>query len=336
MIANLPWNMANTRSGTPLLPTVPSMLLQEHEAGVPADPAAQDVRAEGQRVADHHPEHADDRHRGEAVHHRAQDVLGPDQAAVEHRQAGDHQQHQRRGGEHPGRGARVDGGWSVAGGADVEARPSTIAGPARAGAPRPGRWCEPGRVGWQASVSPPLAVAHVPGQGPQCDMVPEHGRTDASAEGTGAFRFGTGLDRGDQARQDRRGHHEPTPAERAIGDTGLLSRCAAGQDGFLGVSSAWRQPRDLARVSTCPGSRARSSRPDEERSRVQRCRAPARRRRDPVVRSDPWRHLRRHTALRCHGCHRRLRARSRRNGASPTMLAPAHARGAGSYARCPA
>ena len=108
MIANLPWNMANTRSGTPLLPTVPSMLREEHEAGIPADPAAQDVRAEGQRVPDDDPDDADDRHRGEAVHHRAQDVLGPDEAAVEHRQAGHHQQHEGGGGEHPGRGAGVD------------------------------------------------------------------------------------------------------------------------------------------------------------------------------------------------------------------------------------
>ena len=80
-----------------------------HEARIPAEPATQDVRAEGQRVPDHDPDHADDGHRGEAVHHRAQDVLRPDEPAVEHGQAGDHQQHQGRRGEHPGGGARIDG-----------------------------------------------------------------------------------------------------------------------------------------------------------------------------------------------------------------------------------
>ncbi len=81
---------------------------QEHEAGVPAEPAAQDVGTEGHRVADSDPDDADHRHGGEAVHHRAQDVLGPDEAAVEHRQARDHQQHEGRGRQHPGRGAGVD------------------------------------------------------------------------------------------------------------------------------------------------------------------------------------------------------------------------------------
>ena len=33
MIANLPWNMANTRSGTPLLPTVLSMLRRNTRPG---------------------------------------------------------------------------------------------------------------------------------------------------------------------------------------------------------------------------------------------------------------------------------------------------------------
>ena len=110
MIANLPWNMANTRSGTPLLLTVLSMLWRNRRPGSQPTPAAQDVRAEGQRVPHDSPQHADDRHGGEAVHHRAQDVLGPDQPPVEHRQARHHQQHQRSGGEHPGRGARVDRG----------------------------------------------------------------------------------------------------------------------------------------------------------------------------------------------------------------------------------
>ena len=158
--------MANTRSGTPLLPTVLSMLVEEDQAGIPAEPAAEALGPKGQRVPDDDPEDADDRHGGEAVHHRAQDVLGPDEAAVEHRQAGNHQQDQGGGDQHPGRGARVDGRllrWpAVRPSRRGRARPP---GPAPAGAPRPGRWCEPGRVEWQASGSPPLAVARVPGQG---------------------------------------------------------------------------------------------------------------------------------------------------------------------------
>ena len=82
---------------------------EEHEPRIPADPAAQRVRAEGEGVADHDPDDAHDGHRGEAVQHRAQDVLRAHQAAVEHGQAGHHEQHEGRRGEHPGRGARIDG-----------------------------------------------------------------------------------------------------------------------------------------------------------------------------------------------------------------------------------
>ena len=75
---------------------------QEEQAGVPAAPAG--PLAEAHHVAADHPQHADDAHGREAVHHRAQHVLRADQPAVEHRQPRDHQQHQGRGGQHPGRG----------------------------------------------------------------------------------------------------------------------------------------------------------------------------------------------------------------------------------------
>ena len=59
--------------------------------------------AEGQRIADDGPEDGDQAHHGEALHHGAEDVLLAHQAAVEERQAGaGHQQHQRRGDQHPG------------------------------------------------------------------------------------------------------------------------------------------------------------------------------------------------------------------------------------------
>ena len=109
MIANLPWNIANTRSGMPLLATVPSMLRRRTR---PGSQPIQPPRAFGPKASEYPTttqSTPDDGHRGEAVHHRAQHVLGADQPAVEHRQAGDHQQHQRRRGEHPGRRARIDG-----------------------------------------------------------------------------------------------------------------------------------------------------------------------------------------------------------------------------------
>ena len=51
--------------------------------------------AEGQRVTDDGPKNCDESHHGEALHHRAEDVFTPDQAAIEQRQAGgSHQQHE--------------------------------------------------------------------------------------------------------------------------------------------------------------------------------------------------------------------------------------------------
>lgn len=62
----------------------------------------------GHGISYYRPDHADDRHRREAVHHRADYVLGSHQSGVEHRQARDHQQHQGGRCQHPGGGARID------------------------------------------------------------------------------------------------------------------------------------------------------------------------------------------------------------------------------------
>jgi hypothetical protein len=80
---------------------------QADQRRVPADQPALAV-AEGQAVADHHPLHADHRHRQKRVHHRRQHVLAADHAAVEQGQAGHHQEHERGADQHPRGGAGVD------------------------------------------------------------------------------------------------------------------------------------------------------------------------------------------------------------------------------------
>ena len=57
----------------------------------------------GQRVSNDCPEDRDQAHHGEALHHGAEDVLAPYEAAVEQREAGaGHQQHKGGGDQHPG------------------------------------------------------------------------------------------------------------------------------------------------------------------------------------------------------------------------------------------
>ena len=56
----------------------------------------------GKGVAHDGPQDRDQSHHGEALHHGAEDVLASHQAAVEQGQPGSgHQQHQRRGNQHP-------------------------------------------------------------------------------------------------------------------------------------------------------------------------------------------------------------------------------------------
>ncbi len=59
--------------------------------------------AESQAVADQRPEHGDDAHHGEALHHRGENVLAADETAIEEGEAWTgHHEHQRGAGEHPG------------------------------------------------------------------------------------------------------------------------------------------------------------------------------------------------------------------------------------------
>ena len=81
---------------------------QEYEVGIPAEPTAHDVGAEGHGVAAHGPQHTDHRHGGEGMQHGAQHVLGSDEAAVEHGEARDHQEDQRGRGQHPRGDTRIN------------------------------------------------------------------------------------------------------------------------------------------------------------------------------------------------------------------------------------
>ncbi len=80
----------------------------EHRLAEVADQAAAGIGAEGEGVADHRPLHADDPHGDKGMHHGGEDVLGADHAAVEEGQAGDHEQDQRRGDQHPGGVAGIE------------------------------------------------------------------------------------------------------------------------------------------------------------------------------------------------------------------------------------
>ena len=80
-----------------------------HPDEVEAADRAADVGPEGERVAEQHPGHADERGAEEAVHDRREDVLRAHQAAIEEEEARDrHHQHERRAGEHPGGVAGVE------------------------------------------------------------------------------------------------------------------------------------------------------------------------------------------------------------------------------------
>ncbi len=58
--------------------------------------------AERKGIADREPVNADERQTDHALHHGREDVLTTDHAAVEQRQAGNHQEDQRAGNQHPG------------------------------------------------------------------------------------------------------------------------------------------------------------------------------------------------------------------------------------------
>ena len=115
--AKVSWNIANTDFRAPcairLSRVMPARkaLVEAADEAVPVDHAGlHALGAEGQAVAVGDPQHADQRDDREALHQHAEHVLGPHQAAVEQRQAGQaHHQHQQAGGQHPGGVAAVDG-----------------------------------------------------------------------------------------------------------------------------------------------------------------------------------------------------------------------------------
>ena len=72
----------------------------QQRAREPADERVAGRKREG--VADERPDDADHAEGHEAHHHRVERVLRPHQPAVEERQRGRHQKHQRRRDEHPG------------------------------------------------------------------------------------------------------------------------------------------------------------------------------------------------------------------------------------------
>ena len=79
---------------------------QPCEAKGPDDAAL--VGPKGEGVPDQHPQDADHGQRDERLHHGGQDVLRPDQSAVEERQARGHEHDQGGRREHPGGIAGVD------------------------------------------------------------------------------------------------------------------------------------------------------------------------------------------------------------------------------------
>ena len=97
MIANVPWKHMKSRCGIVPCSDEPDAV-QEHARRV-ADPVV--ARRERQRVTDDRPEHAHESERDETHHHRVERVLRAHQPAVEERERGRHQQHERRRDQHP-------------------------------------------------------------------------------------------------------------------------------------------------------------------------------------------------------------------------------------------
>ena len=105
MMANVPWNAMNSTCGNRALrierDAVQEQLGEVTDEGVPG--------AERQRVADQRPQDADEAERDDAHHHRVEGVLRADETTVEERECRRHQEHQRRGDQHPRGVGRVDG-----------------------------------------------------------------------------------------------------------------------------------------------------------------------------------------------------------------------------------
>jgi hypothetical protein len=67
-----------------------------------AEESAPDIGAEGDRVAEHHPDNGDDRDADVVLHEHGQDALGPHHPRVEEGQAGGHEQNKSGAHKHPG------------------------------------------------------------------------------------------------------------------------------------------------------------------------------------------------------------------------------------------
>ena len=72
------------------------------------DKTAEDTVAKGKGVTAHDPQHPDNSQSDKGVHHRSEDVLRPHQPAVKHCKPWNHEEYQRRGGEHPGGSSSID------------------------------------------------------------------------------------------------------------------------------------------------------------------------------------------------------------------------------------
>ena len=115
MMAKVIWKHHEHRFGDRALAGVADVHALQEEARHAADIGVHAAAVgEGERVADHHPQHGDEAGDGEALHDGGEHVLLAHHAAVEQRQARDgHHQHQSGGCQHPRRvaGAQRWCGW---------------------------------------------------------------------------------------------------------------------------------------------------------------------------------------------------------------------------------
>ena len=97
MTAKVPWNAMNSTWG--IVPCGSSVTPRSRLKFRPPDERR--AGGERQRVPEEGPGHAREAQRDETHHHRVERVLGPDEPAVEEGKGGGHQQHERRGHQHP-------------------------------------------------------------------------------------------------------------------------------------------------------------------------------------------------------------------------------------------
>ena len=110
MIANLSWKNAKSINGIVGDNASARRLTHavEHEEGQRIPQESAQAVAERQAETHGQPDQADQTQGHDALEHRRDHVLQTDHAPVEEGQAGRHQQHQRRGRQHPGHIARIE------------------------------------------------------------------------------------------------------------------------------------------------------------------------------------------------------------------------------------